>query len=60
LGTGVTKYSLLNHNSAESRILSNSAIIPTSENSDTTILLNEIFPNSELAGKEKSEANQSN
>jgi hypothetical protein len=58
LGTGVTEYSLLNHNLAESRILPDSAITPISENLDAAILLDKIFSNSELMGKKKSEANQ--
>jgi hypothetical protein len=57
LGTGVTEYSLLNYNLAESRILPDSAVIPTSENSDTAILLDEIFLNFELTGEGKSGAN---
>jgi hypothetical protein len=58
LDTGVPKYFLLNHNLTESRTLPDSAVIPTSEISDTAILLDEIFPNSELAGKGKLETNQ--
>jgi hypothetical protein len=58
LGIGVSEYFLLNHNLAESRTLPDSIVIPTSKISDTAILLNKIFPNSELAGKRKSEANQ--
>jgi hypothetical protein len=57
LGTGVPEYSLLNHNLAESRILPDSAVISISEILDTAILLNEIFSNSELAGKKKLKAN---
>jgi hypothetical protein len=48
---------LLNHNSAESRTLLDSAIIPTSKILNTAISLNEVFPNSELAEKGKSEIN---
>ena len=51
MDNGVPKYFLLNHNSAESRTLPDSTIIPISEILDTAILLNKIFPNSELAGK---------
>jgi hypothetical protein len=57
LGTGIPEYSLLNHNSAESRILPDSAITPILKNLNTAILLNKIFPNSELARERKSEAN---
>jgi hypothetical protein len=57
LGIGVPKYFSLNHNLAESRTLSDSAVIPTSEISDTAISLDKIFSNSELAGKEKLGAN---
>jgi hypothetical protein len=58
LGNGVPEYSLLNHNSAESRILPDSIVIPTSKISDTAILLDEVFPNSELTKKGKLKANQ--
>jgi hypothetical protein len=57
LGTGVPEYFLLNHNLTESRILPDSAIIPILEISDTAILLNEIFSNSELAREEKLKVN---
>jgi hypothetical protein len=57
LGISVTEYSLLNYNLAESRTLPDSAVIPTSKNLNTAILLDEIFSNSELAGKRKSGAN---
>jgi hypothetical protein len=59
LGINVTEYFLLNYNSAESRTLPDSAIIPISENLDAVILLDKVFSNSELAGKGKSGANQS-
>jgi hypothetical protein len=57
LNTGVPEYFLLNHNLAESRTLPDSAIISISEISDTAILLNKVFPNSELAGEKKLEIN---
>jgi hypothetical protein len=57
LGNGVPEYFLLNHNSAESRILPDSAVIPISKILNAAILLNKIFPNSELAGKGKLETN---
>jgi hypothetical protein len=57
LGTGVPEYSLLNHNLAKSRILPDSAIIPTLEILNMTILLDKVFPNSELAKKGKLKIN---
>jgi hypothetical protein len=57
LGTGVPEYFSLNHNLAESRTLPDSTIIPTLKISNAAILLNKIFPNSELTGKRKSEIN---
>jgi hypothetical protein len=60
LNTGVPEYFLLNHNSAKSRTLPDSAIISISEILNTAISLNKIFPNSELARKRKSKANQNN
>jgi hypothetical protein len=57
LGTGVPEYFLLNHNLAESRILPDSAVIPISEILDTIILLDKVFPNSELARKKKLKIN---
>jgi hypothetical protein len=59
LDNGVPEYSLLNHNSTESRILPDSAVIPTLKILNAAISLNEVFPNSELAEKGKSGANQS-
>jgi hypothetical protein len=58
LGNGVPECSLLNHNSAESRTLPDSAVTPTLKTLDTAILLNKVFPNSALTGDKKSEANQ--
>jgi hypothetical protein len=57
LGNGIPEYSLLNHNLTESRTLPDSAVIPTLKISNTAFLLNEIFPNFELAGKRKLEIN---
>jgi hypothetical protein len=57
LGTGVPEYFLLNHNLAESRILPDSAVIPISEILDTIILLNKVFPNSELTRKKNLKIN---
>jgi hypothetical protein len=59
LDTGVSEYSLLNYNLAESRTLPDSTVISTSEILNTAISLNKIFPNSELTRKRKSRANQS-
>ena len=60
MGINVSEYFLLNYNSAESRTLPDSIIISILEILEITILLDEIFPNSELAGKEKSGINQNN
>jgi hypothetical protein len=57
LNINVPKYSLLNYNLAKSRILPDSAVIPTSEILDAAILLNKIFSNSELAGEGKLKIN---
>jgi hypothetical protein len=57
LGTGVSEYFLLNHNSAESRILPDLAVILILKISDTTFLLDEVFFNFALMGEKKSEAN---
>jgi hypothetical protein len=57
LDTGVPEYSLLNYNLAESRTLPDLAITPILEILNAIILLNEIFPNSELAKKRKLETN---
>jgi hypothetical protein len=54
---GVPEYSLLNYNSAESRILPDSAVTPISKILNTAFLLDKIFPNFELTRKGKSEAN---
>jgi hypothetical protein len=59
LNTGVTEYFLLNHNLTESRTLPDSAVIPTSKNLDAAILLNKVFPNSELTREGKLKINQS-
>jgi hypothetical protein len=57
LDTGVPEYSLLNYNLAESRTLPDLAVTPILEILNAVILLNEIFPNSELAKKRKLETN---
>jgi hypothetical protein len=57
LDTGVPEYSLLNYNLAESRTLPDLAITPILEILNAIILLNKIFPNSELAKKRKLETN---
>jgi hypothetical protein len=53
----VSEYSLLNYNSAESRILSNLIITLISKISDAVFLLNKVFLNSALAGEGKLKAN---
>jgi hypothetical protein len=57
LGTGVLEYFLLNYNSAKSRTLPDSAVIPISEILNAIILLDKVFLNSELAGKGKLKVN---